>query len=1132
MKKIKDAENQKERRLVTILFADLSGFTAFSQRIDPEELSEALSISFEQLNRIITRHGGTIHKYEGDLIIAIFGLPHTHEDDPERAVKAALEMLDGMPEINDILSSKLKTECDFGLHVGINIGTVFAGKIGSAEKKEYTIIGEAVNLASRLKDAAKRGETLVSDRIFRLTRYLFEYEHLSPIKIKGIAEPIPIFKPFRTKEKPDSKRGIKGLHSSLVGRNKELEFLKSKVEVLSKEKKFGVTFVLGEAGIGKSRLLEELKNHITSSKMSITVLEGRCLSYGEKLTYFPLVETLKQLLDITDQDPPKTIQKKILNKITSFLPDTYKEVVPYISYFFSIPLSSEYEEKIKYLDAESLKIRICVALRNLLVAASKQRPLLLIIEDYHWIDAASLELLGFIFDFSEPTPLLVVCSCRVEKESIGFRSRKCIQASLGNSFGEIILKPLSAEASIELADNLLRTSGLPTKVKDQLLSKAEGNPFYLEEILRSLIDHGYLVYESGVWKATTQLSISAVPDTVQEIIVSRLDRLESDLKDLLQKASIIGRSFYVHVLEQLTKISSLMMSLYLATLEEFEYIRQLAKEPDLEYVFKHPLVQNVVYNSLPKKNRRELHRHVAEIVEKIFEHRIEEFTEILAHHYTCSDSPDKAIEWLKKAGLRAKGRYANEEAIKYFQKVVSIINETRKPSASHKLTQQYAYEALGDIHALQGAFTEAVKDYEAMYQSSKGEVAKAAAKRKTAKVYFNQSKYDDTLKILCDAEKILKEESTETVLERAEIHQQKGSAYEIKGLPSRAQQEIEKSLNLIERIEPCDRVKRIRAHGFFCLGGIFRARSDYDEAIKVYEKGKLLLQELNDKQGIANIAYQLGVVYHLKGDYQKAIEFTKQGLAILEEIGDKLGIGRTSGNLGVMYAYLGDHVKSLEFHQKNLVISEEIGDKRGIGMGSSNVGKIYFFRGDYKKALGYFQKYLDISENIGDRVGISAALGNLAILFLQTNELDKAEEYLLRAEKTLTEVGNKDLLTIAYTRLAEVQLAKNGPLEKALEYANKGWLIAAEVDSKPRKADCYFIYARIYASMEKIPEAEENFKKAIEYYTDIGRMTSLVDVYEEYVKLLKHIGDAERADIYSKKAQEIGEELKQKPHAT
>jgi class 3 adenylate cyclase/tetratricopeptide (TPR) repeat protein len=1129
MKKAKSPKDQKERRLVTILFADLSGFTAFSQTLDPEELSDAINVCFEQLNRIITKHGGTIHKYEGDSVIAIFGLPHAHEDDPERGIKATLEMMDYMPEINKILSSKLKTACDLGLHAGINLGTVFAGEIGSKEKKEYTIIGEAVNLASRLKDTAERDEILVSGRIFRQTRYLFEYKPLQPITVKGISKPVRIYKPIKIKKKPDPKRGVEGLYSLLVGREKEFKLLCKEIETLHKQKKGGIVYILGEAGIGKSRLLEELKSHITSKKIPITVLEGHCLSYGETLTYFPILEILKQLLNITDQDSAETIQNNILNKITALLPDTFKEIVPYIGYLFSIPLPLEFEEKIKYLDAENLKLRIFVALKNLLVSSSLKKPILMIVEDYHWIDTASLEFLKFFLGVPESIPpLLILCPSRAEKESEGYRLKEHLKEQLGDRFNQVKLQPLSIEVTQQLADNLLTLSGLPSDIKGDILSKADGNPFYLEEILRSLIDHGYLVNESGVWKTTPQFSMSDIPDTIQGIIVARLDRLESDLKNLLQQAAVIGRSFLIHILERLTNITSLMMSLHLATLEEFEYIRLLTKDPELEYIFKHPLVQEVAYNSLPKKYRKQLHRQVAEIIEKLLHHRLDEFTEILAHHYAHSDAYDKAVEWLKKAGVRAKERYANEEAIKYFQKLISILDELKDSSPSSLLSQQKAYEALGDIHSLKGAYAEAIENYDAMFKISKDILSQATAKRKKANVYTHQSKFDDALQILDDAKKMIKDKSPQVVLEQAEIYQLRGSIYEVKGLTSEAQKEIETALGLIEKVKPSNQLKMVKAYGFSNLGGVFRSRGDYDKAIEMYNKSRTLLQELHNKRGIANTTYQLGIVYHLKGDYQKAIEFNKQGLVILEEIGDKKGIAHTSGNLGIMYSYLGDYAKALEYHQKNLTISEEIGDQRGVGMASSNLAKLYLMDGNPTKAQVHFQKYLDISEEIGDKVGTSAALGNLAILFLRTNKLDKAEEYLLRSEQILKELGNKQLLIIAYTHLAEVQLQRKVSFKKALEFTKKGWSLAEEIGSKPGKADCFLMYSKIYAAKKEFPKAEENLNNAIKLFTEVGRMRTVISAYHEYGQILNDVGQTKKAQMYIKKAKEIDQQLKHK----
>lgn len=1113
--------NEKERRLVTILFADLSGFTAFSENLDPEELSDSINICFEILNRIITDHGGTIHKYEGDSVLAIFGLPHAHEDDPERGIKAALEMMERFPEINKALGDKLGTHCDLGLHVGINLGTVFAGAIGSREKKEYTIIGEAVNMASRLMNAAKFGEILVSGRVFRQTRYLFEYEPLEPIMVKGISKRVHIYRPVKLKEKPEPKRGIEGLRSSLVGRDEEFKILSKKIHLLSEKKESSVVFVLGDAGIGKSRLFEELKSYISTQNISITVLEGRCLSYGESMTYFPILEILKQFFGIADPESIDVIGKKITQRCQKLLPETYQEVVPYIYYLFSIPLTPEYIDKVKHLDAEGLNLQISMALKELLKVSSEKSPLLLVIEDYHWIDSASLGLIRFFYDTPHAMPLIVMCLSRVEKESEGYHTKEHLRLQLGDNFTEIYLRALPLELSQQLVDNLLARSGLPPDVKSEILHKAEGNPLYLEEMLRSLIDRGFLIKESDVWKASEQLTVSGIPDSIQELIVARLDQLEPALKELLQKAAVIGRSFLIPLLERLTRVNSLMISVHLATLEEFGYIRLLSKEPELEYIFKHPLVQEVAYDSLPKKYRRELHRKVAEIIEETFSQRLEEFTELLAHHYLRSDASDKAMVWLMKAGRHAQDRYAHDESIKYFEDVIKKARSVKDLSDDLKELQREAHEALGDVCAIRGTYEAAIKEYEEMYEQSSDVIMQAAAMLKKARVFFHQSNYDKALKHIDDALTMLKGDSRGVFLEQADVYLLRGTVHSVKGLTNAALEDLTKVLDLTRYSESSDRGKKIKASGLIHLGGIHRSSGRYDKAIDVYKQSEVILQELDDKQNLANVMYMLGVVYHKKGDSQKAIDLNERGLALLEEIGDKKGISTACMHLGIMYYYSGQHDKALKLHQKGLQISMEIGSKRGMGMAYSNIAIAYLYDNEYDKAHEYFQKYLQISEEIGDRVGISAALGNLAILYIKTKEYDKAEDYLLQTEKTLAELGNKELLLTAYVHLADVKRLRKQPLENALSYIDKAWQLARDIDTKPGKADCHFAYAKIYGVMKDIIKAEEHLLKAERYYMDIGRINALYVAYHDFAQILNDIGENELASKYAQKAKEI-----------
>ncbi|MEW6687292.1 MAG: tetratricopeptide repeat protein, partial [Candidatus Edwardsbacteria bacterium] len=630
-------------------------------------------------------------------------------------------------------------------------------------------------------------------------------------------------------------------------------------------------------------------------------------------------------------------------------------------------------------------------------------------------------------------------------------------------------------------------------------------------------------------------------------------------------ASVMGRSFYVRILEHLGAFEELMLVLYLATLEEFEYINKLKAEPDLEYMFRHPLLQEVVYNSLLKKRRKELHRRTGEAIEKIFHNRLDDFAEILAYQYINSDNPEKAIEWQKKAGHKAKERYANDKAIGYFEKVISIIKQQELVGAIHELPLIDAYEALGDVHNLKAEYEQAIKNYEEMFDNATDKIVKAKAKRKIALVCQNQSRYDDALKILESAEQILKGDSVDEIKERGEIHILRCWILRIKGEMAKALKEGEIGLDIIERLKIEDleidekEIKVIKARAFNNLGMIFLDKGDYDKAVELYQKRLKISEEIGDKRGIGIASNNLGIVYHDKGDYDKAVEYYQKYLKISEEIGDKQSIGIASGNLGIVYYDKGDYDKAVELYQKGLKICEEIGNKRGIGRASNNLGIVYHYKGDYDKAVELYQKYLKICEEIGDKRGIGVASGNLGVvyadkgdydkavelyqkslkiyeeigdkqgigiasdnlggLFLEIGELMKAEEHLLKSKEICEEIGFKENLIAIYCFLSELLIKKGEKVENAYAYADRGWKLAEEINSEPQKAECYFTYGKIYAIevgsekwevgskewKEKLKLAEENFKKAMAIYTELRQKKSLADCYLAYAKMLKSL---------------------------
>ena len=400
-------------------------------------------------------------------------------------------------------------------------------------------------------------------------------------------------------------------------------------------------------------------------------------------------------------------------------------------------------------------------------------------------------------------------------------------------------------------------------------------------------------------------------------------------------------------------------------------------------------------------------------------------------------------------------------------------------------------------------------------------------------VYFHQSKYDTALGILDEVEKLLKEESQDSLIEKAEISQSRGAIYQTEGNLSLAQSEAEKALSISDRIKDEIRAGQIKVKCLNNLGSIWRQKGEYDHAVEILQKSIEILEKLNLKQLLARTVNQLGVVYHVKGDYHRAIEFNEQALKIIEEIGDKLMIAGVSGNLGVIYAYLGEIEKALEFHKKHLKIAEEIGDRRGIGMAYNNLGRIYAgSRERHALARESFQKALEIFEEIGDKTAISAALGNLAIIFLAVGEIDKAEKNLLKTEQILTELGNKELLINTYHYMAQVQLAKKAPIEETLKFANQALSLAETIDSDIGRADAYTNYTRIYAMVKDFAKVEENFEKAAKIYRKIGRKASLSNLYQSYAQILKDSGQNERANFYVNEAEKLNQEMKKQNHLT
>jgi class 3 adenylate cyclase/tetratricopeptide (TPR) repeat protein len=698
-------EMEGENRLVTALFADISGFTPMSQEMSPEASVEKVNQCFQVITDAVYRYEGSINRFIGDCVLAFFGAPLAHENDPERAILAALDMQEAVSQIR------------FKISVGVNTGMMYFGPVGTHRHLEVTAYGHDVNLAKRLQDAAEPGQIFVGAGTYRLTRRAFDFNYLDAVMLKGITSPVPVYEVLNVKERPEKLRGIEGMRARMIGREHEFAELEEATDAwLGGQGQ--IVSIIGEAGIGKSRLVSELREYIDSRhKIQDTgdregetrgqgdkeiprstpsprplvppssyppiplspclpvppsLLEGRCVSIGQPISYWPFLDILRTYFDLSEEDDIPTRARKVTESVTHLFPQTVEEMLPFLGYLLSIQFGNDLDEKLKYFTPEQIRHQTLMRLRNFFETLAEKQPLLLILEDMHWGDDLSLDLLSLLMDEPANTPLMLLCVYRPEREHRVWQLSSIAQRKCLDRYTEITLKQLSSRESRELVETLLKIENLPESVKEMILRRSEGNPFFIEEVIRSLIDRDMVYRDGERWKAREEISDMDVPDTIQSLLLARVDRLQAEAKYVLQCASVIGRLFRYRLLEHLT-LQERDLDRYLDEFEERELIYEERTVPELEYAFKHALTQEATYQSILERRRKEFHHQVAQGIERLYQERLEEYYEELAHHYPKSDDTQKALEYLLKAGDKAVRLSAYQEAIAHFSEGLELV---------------------------------------------------------------------------------------------------------------------------------------------------------------------------------------------------------------------------------------------------------------------------------------------------------------------------------------------------------------------------------------------------------------------------------------------------------------------------
>jgi class 3 adenylate cyclase/predicted ATPase len=1064
-----------ERRLVSVLFADVSGFTALSSQLDPEDVTALMNECFELLSARIRKHGGTIDKYIGDAIMALFGAPISHENDPERAVRAAIEMQEALQRFSQRLVRRVGLP--LRMRIGINTGYVVAGAVGSSAKMDYTVMGDAVNVASRLEHHAAVDTILVSQSTYEATAHAVEYRALAPLQVKGKDEPLAVYEVVGLRRARGRVRGIAGLEMRLVGRDDELAALVAAAEraAAGQPQLVGIT---GEAGLGKSRMLYELRRALEARGLldRFVALKGRSLPYDEANAYGPVLEMLRACFGIDDADAVEDVQAKVAEGA----PDPAQ--APYL---LRLLVPSYQDERLRYLSAEQLQRETHAALLALIVARARQQPHILIFEDTHWIDSSSLAVLNALWERLVDEPVLILCPFRPDFQ---------VPASWPGrpGFRRLDLQPLTPEQSRELIDGLLQRTDLPDDVKALMVEKSGGNPYYVEELIKALIDAKIIVHDAdGVWRMTRQITDVDVPGGVQRVILARIDRLGEEAKRVLQQAAVIGRRFPRLLLEATSDAADIAQGL--RELEERELIFPIDLAGGGEYSFKHVLTQEVAYQTLLVRRRRELHARVARGIETLYRQSIEQRLDALVYHCVQGELWPDALVYAQRAADRAKALFANKEALRYYDQALALVErlesawqrydeapaeERGEPPAPDRATLAGMRLALllnrGAVHGLLANYDAALRDYGEVVAAAPEPRMAAQALWSTGEVQEKQGRYDQALASYQRALELLDDADQATQPLRAKVLASLGFVYQRRGQGERARACGLQSLALVEG---SDHLAEL-GQAYNLLGFVAYSASDWAQAIAYWQQAAALYERVGDTWQASRVYNNLAVAHFYKGEVRLATEYFRKNLEAMQKIGDVLILASSHLNLGNVYLAQGDSERAIEHYARALEMQERAGQLGGQVRCHISLGELQRERGDLAASLRHLETALRLATEIGATESLPQAYRQRAETKLR---LDRAREALADGERALAaarETGKRLEEALALRALGRAHRLLKQPAEA--ENALGAAVTLLNELQMPRELGITLSdLAGLFAATNRLAEAGETVARAI-----------------------------------------------------
>ncbi len=1037
-----------ERKQVTVMFCDMESFSTLVARLGPEEAYSIMDQIYEILIHKVHDYEGTVNEMTGDGIIALFGAPIAIEDAPQRAIRSAYSIHREMARFSDKMKQERSGILPIKMRIGIHTGPVVVGTLGNDLRVEFKAVGDTVNLASRMQGLAEPGATYMSEETFRLTEGLFRVEALGELEVKGKEEAVKTYRVIapstrRTRFDVSAERGL----TPFVGRERELELLLDGFK-RSKEGRGQAFSIVSEAGVGKSRLLYEFRKAVTNE--DVTFLEGRCLSYSRSVAYHPVIDTLKSNFDIREGDEDLEIKEKVKRGLKILGADE-GSTLPYLLELLSVKDSGI--DKIG-LSPEARKNRIIEALKQIVLKGAQIRPLIMAIEDLHWIDKSSEEHFKSLLDRISGEMIFLIFTYRPE----------FVHTWGGRSYhSQVNLNRLSNRESLAMVAHLLGTENVDGALEELILEKTEGVPFFIEEFIRSLKDLQLIERKDNSYRIAKDIQTLTIPATIQDVIMARVDSLPEGAKEVLQTGSVVEREFSYELIKRVMRISQEELLSHLSVLKDSELVYERGIYPQSTYIFKHALTREVVYNSILTKKKKGLHEEIGNAIEEIYKKNLGEHYGVLAEHYIGAENYMKGIDYSIKAGDRASDVFSWHAARNHYENALGILEEKDLEKRAEVLKKLATVTwPLMDIDDSLNYAESALELYEKL-----GDKRNELNVRYHISGLYIQGHWDGAkeVKALEHLEKMaaIVEEDPDSP-EKGFIHQRTSHLYLHRGQPATTLAWAQRAVNIFARLGVPMGTS---------LGTALTYTGQIDEGIAYNEKNWEPVLKASNPFIISILGHELSLTLALVRNIPRAREWGERVLPEVIKAGP-LYEGYLWRPLTLIYALCGEVSKANEASQKEKKIeSKSLGgcyfeDAAGIGFH-------YLRQGEWDMAREYLEWAIPVHQNRNNFAALGACAFTLGNLEMEQKNFAKAEKFLLESLDICRKGGNVIFELWILPVLCELYLKMRQP-EKAAGYVDRGFELL-----KPDQ-NWYGLPTPIYMAKGMLATQKQDWKTATEFF--------------------------------------------------